>query len=196
MSLRKCTLPAMPLFGMKEHEVLVTPKLRLKPIDVLYHSPPSLPYVGILHNHYHGHTVKEGDMLLVDAGVYYGYAGDMSSTYSVPARNSLPYKKKSTIYRLFAFSCCKRIMEFRSKNTHGFLPGYLRRTTKTTKKGMYQAGSLGFPMPCSSPCWLGHMMGLDVHDMEKSGWEQSVGYSLKARSSDELLRLGLPLILY
>ena len=35
-----------------------------------------------LHNHYHGHTVKSGDMLLVDAGAEteMGYAGDMSST--------------------------------------------------------------------------------------------------------------------
>ncbi|MGL4327707.1 MAG: aminopeptidase P family protein, partial [Tannerellaceae bacterium] len=38
-----------------------------------------------LHNHYHGNTIKSGDMLLLDCGAEtaMGYAGDMSST--IPA---------------------------------------------------------------------------------------------------------------
>lgn len=38
-----------------------------------------------LHNHYHGNTVKSGDLFLIDAGAEteMGYAGDMSST--IPA---------------------------------------------------------------------------------------------------------------
>ena len=38
-----------------------------------------------LHNHYHGNTLKEGDLFLLDAGAEtaMGYAGDLSSTMPV-----------------------------------------------------------------------------------------------------------------
>jgi len=38
-----------------------------------------------LHNHYHGNTIKEGDLFLIDAGYEneMGYAGDLSSTFPV-----------------------------------------------------------------------------------------------------------------
>ena len=39
----------------------------------------------VLHNHYHGNIIKEGDLFLIDAGYenQMGYAGDLSSTFPV-----------------------------------------------------------------------------------------------------------------
>ena len=69
--------------GMKEHEVAAA----LEAVAQAHGCNLSFPTIATvcgqtLHNHYHGHTVKEGDMLLVDAGAEtaMGYAGDMSST--------------------------------------------------------------------------------------------------------------------
>ena len=41
-----------------------------------------------LHNHYHGNTLKEGDMFLLDAGAetVMGYGGDLSSTVPVSGK--------------------------------------------------------------------------------------------------------------
>ena len=47
-----------------------------------------------LHNHYHGNTVKSGDLFLIDAGAEteMGYAGDMSST--IPADSKFTTRQK------------------------------------------------------------------------------------------------------
>ena len=47
-----------------------------------------------LHNHYHGNTVKSGDLFLIDAGAEteMGYAGDMSST--IPANKKFTTRQR------------------------------------------------------------------------------------------------------
>ena len=47
-----------------------------------------------LHNHYHGNTVKPGDLFLIDAGAEteMGYAGDMSST--IPADKKFTQRQR------------------------------------------------------------------------------------------------------
>ena len=81
--------------GMKEYEVMAALE------EVAYAAGGRLSFPTIatvngqtLHNHYHGNTVKEGDMFLIDAGAEteMGYAGDMSST--IPAGKKFSSRQK------------------------------------------------------------------------------------------------------
>lgn len=150
-----------------------------------------------LHNHYHGNTIKEGQLFLLDAGyeTSLGYAGDMSSTF--PVGKTFTEKQKE-IYRITlaahngAIDMLKPGVHFRDVHFHvartifegmkalGFTKG---NTDDAIENG---AHALFFP------CGTGHLMGLDVHDMENLG-EQYVGYCAVPKSKQfglKSLRLG------
>ena len=150
-----------------------------------------------LHNHDHSHLIKSGDMLLLDAGAEteMGYAGDMSST--IPADDKFTTRQREIydiqvaaheaavaalkpgvpfvdVYEL----SCKVIME--GLKELGFVKGDPMEAVKAGAHAMFM------------PCGLGHMMGLDVHDMENLG-EQYVGYDGQPKSTQfgrKSLRLG------
>ncbi|MDR2145548.1 MAG: aminopeptidase P family protein [Tannerella sp.] len=139
-----------------------------------------------LHNHYHGYQVKEGDLFLVDAGAEteMGYAGDLSSTTPVSGkfteRQREIYKIQSAMHDAsvaalkpgFAFeevyNISARVMVDGLKQI-GLMKG---DTFEAVQEG---AHALFYPHG------LGHMMGLDVHDMENLG-EVYVGYGGKPKS--------------
>ena len=150
-----------------------------------------------LHNHDHSHVIKPGDMLLLDAGAEteMGYAGDMSST--MPADKKFTTRQKE-IYDIQVASheaavaalrpgvpfvdiyelSCKVIME--GLKDLGFVKGDPMEAVKAGAHAMFM------------PCGLGHMMGLDVHDMENLG-EMYVGYNGQPKSAQfgrKSLRLG------
>ena len=150
-----------------------------------------------LHNHDHSHVIKSGDMLLLDAGAEteMGYAGDMSST--MPADKKFTTRQKE-IYDIQVASheaavaalrpgvpfvdvyelSCKVIME--GLKELGFVKGDPMEAVKAGAHAMFM------------PCGLGHMMGLDVHDMENLG-EVYVGYNGQPKSTQlgrKSLRLG------
>lgn len=150
-----------------------------------------------LHNHYHGNTIKEGQLFLLDAGYEtpMGYAGDMSSTFPVGKKFT---EKQKEIYRITldahngAIDMLKPGVHFRDVHFQvarvifdglkdlGFTKG---NTDDAIEKG---AHALFFP------CGTGHLMGLDVHDMENLG-EQWVGYCGVPKSKQfglKSLRLG------
>lgn len=150
-----------------------------------------------LHNHYHGNMIKSGDMLLLDAGAEttMGYAGDMSST--IPADSTYTTRQKD-IYDISvaaheaAVAALKPGVLFEDVydlsltvimdglKEMGFVKGDTREAVK--------AGAAALFMPCG----LGHMMGLDVHDMENLG-EVYVGYNGRPKSTQfgrKSLRLG------
>lgn len=150
-----------------------------------------------LHNHYHGNTIKSGDMLLLDAGAEteMGYAGDMSST--IPADPTFTIRQKE-IYDISVASHEAAVAALR--------PGVLFEdvydlSVKTIVEGLKDMGFMkGDAMEAVKagahalfmPCGLGHMMGLDVHDMENLG-EVYVGYDGRAKSTQfgrKSLRLG------
>lgn len=150
-----------------------------------------------LHNHYHGNTIKSGDMLLLDAGAEteMGYAGDMSST--IPADSKFTPRQKE-IYDISVAAHEAAVAALR--------PGVLFEdvydlSVKTIVEGMKDLGFMkGDAMEAVKagahalfmPCGLGHMMGLDVHDMENLG-EVYVGYDGRAKSTQfgrKSLRLG------
>lgn len=153
-----------------------------------------------LHNHYHGNTLKEGDLFLIDAGFenQMAYAGDLSSTIPVSKKFSSEQKE---IYQLTLAAHQAAIdalgLGIPFKNAHiaacttifdglksmGF--------TKGDTNNAVEAGAHALFFPCGT----GHMMGLDVHDMEDLG-EVWVGYQGKPKSTQfglKSLRLAKPL---
>ncbi len=153
-----------------------------------------------LHNHYHGNSIKEGDIFLVDAGFEtpMGYAGDLSSTFPVSKSfsaeqkeiyeitlkaheasiNALGYEKP---FKDAHVAACKTIFE--GLKSMGF--------TKGNAGDAFEAGAHALFFPCGT----GHMMGLDVHDMEDLG-EVWVGYDGQSKSTQfglKSLRLAKPL---
>lgn len=150
-----------------------------------------------LHNHYHGNMIKSGDMLLLDAGAEteMGYAGDMSST--IPADSTFTTRQKE-IYDISVAAHEAAVAALR--------PGVIfedvyNLALKTIMEGLKELGFVkGDPMEAVKagaaalfmPCGLGHMMGLDVHDMENLG-EVYVGYDGRPKSTQfgrKSLRLG------
>lgn len=140
-----------------------------------------------LHNHYHGNKVKPGDLFLIDAGaeVESGYAGDMSST--VPADKTFTSKQRA-VYEI------QNAMHVAAVNA--LRPGipYMEvyeLTARTLVEGMKGLGLMKGNTDDAVregahalfyPHGLGHMMGLDVHDMENLG-EVWVGYDGQPKSA-------------
>lgn len=153
-----------------------------------------------LHNHYHGNVLKSGDLFLLDAGgeVESHYCGDLSSTFPVDliftAQQKLIYEMSleahqaaidalalNVPFRNAHLAACKSITE--NMKTLGLLKG--------NTDDIIAAGAHALFLPCGT----GHMMGLDVHDMENLG-EVWVGYDGEAKSTQfglKSLRFAKPL---
>ena len=153
-----------------------------------------------LHNHFHGNTIKEGDLFLVDAGYEneLSYSGDLSSTFPV-SKKFTPEQKEIYEISLAGHEAAISALELNKpyKNAHiaaattifdglksmGF--------TKGNAMDAFEAGAHALFFPCGT----GHMMGMDVHDMEDLG-EVWVGYDGQPKSTQfglKSLRLAKPL---
>ncbi len=153
-----------------------------------------------LHNHYHGNTLKSGDLFLLDAGAEtaMGYAGDLSSTLPVDPTFT---ERQKEIYRV-ALSAHEAAVQALKPGVP-FKEIHLM-ACKGIAEGMKDLGFMkGDPDEAVAegahalffPCGLGHMMGLDVHDMENLG-EVYVGYAGRPKSTQfglKSLRLARPL---
>lgn len=153
-----------------------------------------------LHNHYHGNMIKSGDMVLIDAGAEWidGYAGDMSST--ICADKTYTSRQKS-IYDIQVASHLAAVKMLAPGVP--FVDVY-EKSCEVVCAGLKDLGIMkGDPTEAVKagahamfyPCGLGHMMGLDVHDMENLG-EVWVGYDGKPKSTQfgrKSLRLARPL---
>ena len=134
-----------------------------------------------LHNHAYGtEPLKEGQMFLLDSGCENAmhYAGDLTTTMPVGTHFTSRQRDVCNILRkahLAALDAIKPGVEYRE----------VHRTVLTEiAKGMVGLGLMkGDPAEAAIvgaacmflPHGLGHMMGLDVHDMENFG-EVHVGY--------------------
>ena len=150
-----------------------------------------------LHNHDHSHLIKSGDMVLLDAGAEteMGYAGDMSST--MPADRKFTQRQRD-VYDIQVAAHEAAVADLRPGVN--FVDVY-EHSCAIIMQGMKDLGfAKGDPMEAVKagahamfmPCGLGHMMGLDVHDMENLG-EVYVGYNGKPKSTQfgrKSLRLG------
>lgn len=140
-----------------------------------------------LHNHSHYNVLKEGDLFLLDAGAESSmhYAGDLSSTFPVSPKFTEIQKQIYTVslkaheaavntlapgtkFKEVHFAACRSITA--SMKELGLMKGDVDDAVAAGAHALF------------FPCGTGHMMGLDVHDMEDLG-EVWVGYDGEPKST-------------
>ncbi len=133
----------------------------------------------VLHNESYANTLKEGDLLLIDSGTESKrfYASDITRTFPVSGRYS---EKQKGIYQVVLNSQLAAIEAASPERTNRDLHLI---AAETIARGLTQLGLMrGDPAEAVRngahalffPHGLGHMIGLDVHDMEDLG--DVVGY--------------------
>jgi Xaa-Pro aminopeptidase len=187
--------------GMKEQEIFGI-------IEGIAHAKgagPSFPIIlsingQTLHNHSHGNILREGRMMVTDAGAESNehYASDITRTTPVGGRFT---ERQEEIYEI--------VLKANTEAIKAAKPGMSNRdlhfmACKIIASGMKELGLMkGDTDEAVSagahalfmPHGLGHMLGLDVHDMEGLG-ENFVGYNEEVIRSTQFglafLRFALP----
>ena len=134
-----------------------------------------------LHNHAYGTTpLKDGQMFLLDSGCENAmhYAGDLTTTMPVGRQFTEQQRTVCNILRrahLAAVNAIKPGVEYR--NVHNIVLTEIAKgmVDLGLMKGNPEEAALAGAACMFLPHGLGHMMGLDVHDMENFG-EVNVGY--------------------
>jgi len=143
----------------------------------------------ILHNLNNENILKENDLLLIDTGVvsHEGCCSDITRTFPVSGRFTEKQKaiynivlkaeleaidsiKPGVLYRDIHLKACKIIVD--GLKGVGIMKG--------CSKSAVEAGAHALFMPHG----LGHMLGMDDHDMEIFG-EDNVGYDSKIKRSSQ-----------
>lgn len=154
-----------------------------------------------LHNHSYKNILKDGDLFLLDAGAetQMHYAGDLSSTFPVGKRFTEIQRQFYQVslnaheaaiaaiapgisFKEVHLAACLSIT--RSMKDLGLMKGDVNEAVAEGAHALF------------FPCGTGHMMGLDVHDMEDLG-EVWVGYNGEPKSTQfglKSLRLGKSLL--
>ncbi|MDR3268994.1 MAG: aminopeptidase P family protein [Tannerella sp.] len=139
-----------------------------------------------LHNHFHGNSIKSGDLFLLDAGAEteMGYAGDMSST--VPADPVFTARQRD-IHDI-QLACHEASVAalrpgIRFEDVYDISAQVIVEGLKSLglMRGDVTEAVAAGAHALFYPHGLGHMMGLDVHDMENLG-EIHVGYNGQPKS--------------
>ncbi|MCK4762621.1 MAG: aminopeptidase P family protein [Candidatus Aminicenantes bacterium] len=133
-----------------------------------------------LHNHYHGNKLEKHDLLVVDSGAEspLHYASDITRTFPVGGKFT---PEQKDIYQVVYAAV--------TSATEAITPGKMNKeihlqTAKVIAAGLKDLGLMKGDLDAAVkegahalffPHGLGHMMGLDVHDMEDLG-EDNVGY--------------------
>lgn len=189
--------------GMKEYEIVSEIQKIAANHNATFSYPAIVTINGqVLHNHYHGNTLRAGDMVLNDSGAEnpMRYAGDLTRTFPVDAQFT---SRQRDIYNIVhkAFQESPTIMKpgLNYKEVHkkaaliiaeGLIDlGIVKGTAEAAVE--HNVHTLFFQTG------VGHQMGLDVHDMEDLG-EQYVGYTEDDPKDTKTfgwksLRLGKPL---
>jgi Xaa-Pro aminopeptidase len=146
----------------------------------------------VLHNPFHQNTMQAGDLAINDSGAEspMRYASDITRT--IPVGGSFDTRQKE-IYRI--------VMDSQAAAIQAIRPGLEFRDIHTLAcrvltTGLKQIGLMTGDIEASvaegahalfMPAGLGHMMGLDVHDMEDLG-EDYVGYTDTIKRSTQFGR--------
>lgn len=142
-----------------------------------------------LHNHYHGNVLKNGDLVVNDSGAesILHYASDITRTFPVSGKFSQIQKEIYEIVLLSQLSAIKSIKPGISyKDVHlkastviaeglkalGLMKGNIKDAVKSGAHALF------------FPHGLGHLLGLDVHDLENFG-EGNFGYDDKIKRSSQ-----------
>jgi Xaa-Pro aminopeptidase len=146
----------------------------------------------VLHNHYHGNILKEGQLFLLDAGAETPlcYAGDLTSTFPVSSKFTSQQKE---IYQIVlnahygSAALLRPGINFREAHFEASRIIFEGLKSLGLMKGNSEDAIAEGAHALFFPHGLGHMMGLDVHDMEDLG-EINVGYNGEAKSTQFGLR--------
>lgn len=188
---------AMP--GIMEHEIAGT----IEGISLAHGGPVSFPIIlsingQILHNHHHGNKLLTGRMMVTDAGseTNMHYASDITRT--VPVGGVFSDRQRS-VYQI--------VLDALVRSTEVLKPGLPFRdahllAAEVIATGLKELGLMKGDVKEAVaqgahalffPHGLGHMMGMDVHDMEGLG-ENFVGYDDEIKRSGQFglayLRMG------
>jgi len=142
-----------------------------------------------LHNHYYGNQMQAGDMAVNDSGAEspLHYASDITRTVPVSGKFS---RRQKEIYAIVlnaqekAIEAIKPGVEFR--DIHLLSCRELASGLKDLglMKGDIEQAVQAGAHTLFFQCGLGHMLGLDVHDMEGLG-EEYVGYTDSIKRNPE-----------
>jgi Xaa-Pro aminopeptidase len=185
--------------GIKEQEIVG----RMEGISIAHGRPVSFPIIlsingQILHNHNHGNMLKEGRMLVMDAGAEtsLNYASDITRTVPVGGQfsqrqreiyqivlnanlNSIAATKPGVFYKECHTLACETIAS--GLKDLGLMRGDIKEAVVQGAHALFL------------PHGLGHMLGMDVHDMEGLG-QINVGYDDEIQPSTQFgtayLRMG------
>ena len=153
-----------------------------------------------LHNHSHGNILTKGRMMVTDAGAETSlhYASDITRTTPVGGKFN---EKQKDIYEIVLKANTDAIRATKPGISNRDLHFMASKIIATEMKSLglmkgdvdeaVAAGAHALFMPHG----LGHMMGLDVHDMEGLG-ENYIGYNDEVKRSEQFgtafLRFALP----
>lgn len=185
--------------GRKEQQIVGA----MEGISIAHGRPVSFPIIlsmngQILHNHHHEGILEEGRMMVMDAGTEtsLNYASDITRTVPVGGKFS---QKQREIYEI--------VLNANLNSIAATKPGVFYRdchmvAAETIASGLKNLGLMKGDVKEAVaagahalffPHGLGHMLGLDVHDMEGLG-QIYVGYDNEIQPSKQFgtayLRLG------
>ena len=142
-----------------------------------------------LHNHGHGNVMSGGDIAVNDSGAEteFGYASDITRTIPVGGKFS---QRQKEVYEI--------VLEAQTKAIEAARPGVEFRNVHRLASEVLVSGLKDLGLVTGDvaeaveagvhtlffQCGLGHMMGLDVHDMEGLG-EDYVGYTDSIKRNPE-----------
>ena len=153
-----------------------------------------------LHNHSHGNILKKGRMMVTDAGAETNlhYASDITRTTAVGGKFS---QRQKEIYEIVLKANTEAIKATKpgisNKDVHFMACRIIASEMKNLglMKGDIDEAVTEGAHSLFMPHGLGHLMGLDVHDMEALG-ENFIGYNDEVKRSDQFgtafLRFALP----
>ncbi len=185
--------------GVKEQEIVGA----IKGVTWGSEGPLSFPAIvtvngQTLHNNYYGNILEEGRMLVCDAGAesYMLYASDITRTTPVGGKFN---QRQKDIYEIVLKANTEVIKNIRPNE---FYKTMHLLSAKTIAQGLKDLGIMKGNIDDAVsqgahalfyPHGLGHMLGMDVHDMEGLG-EDYVGYDNEIKRADQFglafLRLG------
>ncbi len=142
-----------------------------------------------LHNHYHTNKMKSDDIFVMDSGA------EVSNSYASDITRTIPVSGKFTSMQKDIYQI---VLNTQTSSIKAIKPGvsYKKihlKAAKTITQGLKDLGLMKGNVNDAVangahamffPHGLGHMMGLDVHDMENLG-ETLVGYEKNAKRSSQ-----------
>jgi Xaa-Pro aminopeptidase len=185
--------------GIKEQEIVG----RMEGITISHGRPVSFPIIlsingQILHNHNHENILEQGRMLVMDAGAETSLNYDSDITRTVPVGGKFSQRQKE-IYEI--------VLNANLNSIAATKPGVFYKechtiACETIAAGLKQLGLMKGDVKDAVaqgahalflPHGLGHMLGMDVHDMEGLG-QINVGYDDEIQPSTQFgtayLRMG------